>query len=138
MVKKVVETAYCDVDYAQTGKAEIRAEHENVVILGEPYDLCDTCLENITKALDTYLDLTPGPAPGPDAALTAELKPAQTADTLPQQGTDEWFAAMRAFADAQKPPIRYLYGKENKAVYSAKLKRMFAANQAQLRAASSR
>lgn len=127
-MKKIVETAFCDMDYMQHG-AMVPAEHVNVVILGsDPLDLCNNCVEHIHKWVASMLT--------PDLAIEA---PQPEPHVSPKPGTPEYTAALRAFADAQNPPIRYMYYSKARGkdipVFGRKIRRLYEENEQRLRAA---
>jgi len=130
MVRKVVETIYCDVDIAQQNDTLVIATHYAVPMpFGEPLDMCDHCLEVISKSLGVILS--------PDGLITiaSTLKIEKAiegamAHVIPEKGSPEYYAGMRAFADAQNPPIRYMFGKQGqeKITYSPKLRQLYSDN----------
>lgn len=110
-----------DLDFHQTGE-RVEATETRVVVLGRvrvELDLSEQHAKELDELLRPYLEAgqrTTATTPAPSRTGTRDYS---------------YNRAMRAWADAQNPPIRYRSDKGGKPAYSVHLRRAFADHLAQ-------
>ena len=135
-MRKVIEIAYCDIDIARNPEGElVTATQLDIATPDGGKDMCDTCWKEYAELFLAFVspeNVLEGQAQAP---LAVEAAPkAKTPHVSPEKGTPEYYQSLRDFADAQDPPIRYLYGKPEKqsAQYSQVLRRRWEENETRL------
>lgn len=136
-MRKVIEIAYCDIDIARGGPSAelVTATQLDCATPDGSKDMCDTCWKEYAELFLAFVSPENALEGQAQAPLAVEAAPRPAPVEIPEPGTPEYTAGMRAFADAQTPPIRYDYGKDGKRnwVYNPKLRKLYADNLERLR-----